>query len=254
MRHGVYVLALQNGGYYVGKSRDIDARVQQHRNGTGSAWCRHQGGVLGEVPTVVAGSLLDIASWEMSETVTQMLIHGFENVRGWEFSSCVALSCRECDTIKTIVMGQGDLCRRCGGEGHFATGCSQEMQPWLLALETLKLASVPPPVPARNMIAAAAMAFAGGSSGTEAASAPETVAEPAIADISNLLALGLSAKKDGHGTTLQQIPIVLKPAHSQWHGVACCARCGRDSHNVSSCFALKHFNGSELKARSPKKG
>jgi len=28
-----------------------------------------------------------------------------------------------------------------------------------------------------------------------------------------------------------------------------CARCGRDSHSASSCFAHKHFTGAELRPR-----
>jgi len=54
MRHGVYVLALEQGGIYVGRSADIDSRIQQHRSGVGSAWCRHQGGVVSEEPTARA--------------------------------------------------------------------------------------------------------------------------------------------------------------------------------------------------------
>jgi len=247
MRHGVYVLALKHGGYYVGKSGDIDQRVQQHRDGTGSAWCRHQGGVLGEVPTVVAGSMLDVASWEMSETVAQMLMHGFENVRGWEFSSCAALSCRECDTIKTIVMGQGDLCRRCGGEGHFATGCQENIQPWLLDLEQLKLASTPPPVPTRNMIAVAAMAYA------SQPPAPEPLPS---SDISGLAALSFVGTKAQAPPVLHVNSFECKASKASVGGrgsVLWCTRCGRDSHLAINCFAHKHFNGSELKPKSPKK-
>ena len=42
MRAGVYVLALQKGSVYVGKSHDIESRIQQHRNAVNSStWCRH---------------------------------------------------------------------------------------------------------------------------------------------------------------------------------------------------------------------
>lgn len=40
MRHGVYVLALQHGGFYIGRLNDIDAHIKQHRDGTGAAAAR----------------------------------------------------------------------------------------------------------------------------------------------------------------------------------------------------------------------
>jgi len=102
----------------VGKSDNIDVRVQQHTSGVGSTWCRHKGGLVREVPTVFSGSLQDISSWEMNETVTQMLLHGYENVRGWEFTSCTALASGELDTIKNVIMGQTNNCRKCGRSKH----------------------------------------------------------------------------------------------------------------------------------------
>ena len=110
----------------MGRSDNIDARVRQHTSGVGSAWCRHKGGCVKEVPTVFAGRLEDTASWEMNETVTQMLLHGYENVRGWEFSNCEALTSGELDMIKNVIMGQTDNCRKCGNQGHFAHGQRQD--------------------------------------------------------------------------------------------------------------------------------
>ena len=43
---GVYVLELETGGFYVGKSEHVQARVRQHLAGAGSSrYCRAQGGV-----------------------------------------------------------------------------------------------------------------------------------------------------------------------------------------------------------------
>jgi len=233
MHEGVYVLALQKGGVYGGKSRDIDARVQQHCNGVGSNWCRHEDGVIAERAPVVAGSLLDAASWEMNETVAQMLIHGYENVRGWEFSSCGPLTSHECDTIKTIVMGQGDMCRRCGGEGHFATNCTQALQLWLLELERLLVKAASPLPPARNAIACAAMAYP----------SKPSAAEVVLAKIGSVISPAPPPAAP------EQARAARAPAGRG--GAALCLRCGRDSHRADTCFAHKHFNGAAIKARSP---
>jgi len=218
MRNGVYVLALKHGGYYVGRSQDIDARIRQHHEGTGSAWCRHQGGVVGEVASVYVGSTSDVASWEMNETVAQMLMHGFENVRGWEFTNCAPLTSQECDTIKTIVMGQGNMCRRCGGEGHFATHCQQPIQMWLVDLEKLQAISSTPAVTVKNTIAMAAMAY-------KSFQSDATVQAPHVGPIRHVRDRG---------------------------GAGNCTRCGRDSHTAAKCFAHKHFTGADLKPKSPK--
>jgi len=243
MRHGVYVLNLQHGGIYVGRSTDIDSHIEQHCSGAGSAWCRHQGGVVGEVATVHVGSPDDLASWEMNETVAQMLMHGFENVRGWEFTNCAALTAKECDTLKTLVMGQGNMCRRCGGEGHFATHCQNAIQPWLRDLERLQAQSVVPAAPAHNVIAKAAMAYRPRDAKSRAAPpAPVALAAPVALD--QPVAPMAQAPRAREEEAAQ--PVVETRRVRQR---VVCARCGRDSHSASSCFAHKHFTGAELRPR-----
>ena len=60
--------------------------------------------------------------------------HG--GVRGWEFTSCTLLSAAEREMIKTLITGQGDLCRKCGAPGHFAAACRAHgpVAPWLCNL------------------------------------------------------------------------------------------------------------------------
>jgi len=229
MRTGVYVLELRNGGYYVGKSNDIDARVQQHSSGEGSAWCRHKGGIVGEVPTVYPGSVQDTSSWEMNETVNQMLIHGFENVRGWEFTGCGTLSSGELDTIKNVVMGQGDMCRTCGGVGHFASSCHTTKVQWLVDLESLRarvLCAAPPPSPVANPMSRAALSYnsekTGGRDGR-----------------------GGRGSHGGSGRTLSVCGggVVKRNRPSS---TPFCTRCGRDTHVKSTCFARTDVDGIQL--------
>ena len=61
---GVYVIELQNGRYYVGKSTDVQRRVQCHLSGNESgAWCSKNGGGLRRVPTITE-SQSDLDAWE----------------------------------------------------------------------------------------------------------------------------------------------------------------------------------------------
>ena len=72
----LYVLSLDAGKYYVGKTEDIVRRIKEHRDGIGSKWTR-------------AFSLVSLEHWfrtdsdlEDSLTLAVMKKHGIENVRG----------------------------------------------------------------------------------------------------------------------------------------------------------------------------
>lgn len=116
MTPGVYVLELVSGAVYVGKSLDVPARVKQQGDPrTACAWVRHHGGVRGMLPLRTA-ACPDLAVWE--------------------FTSCTLLSAAEREMIKTLITGQGDLCRKCGVPGHFAAACRADgpVAPWLCNL------------------------------------------------------------------------------------------------------------------------
>jgi len=269
MRSGVYVLQLQNGGYYVGKSDDIDARVQQHKSGGGSAWCRHKGGVVKEMPTVFHGSLGDISSWEMNETVTQMLLHGYANVRGWEFTSCGPLSTGELDTIKHVVMGQTDACRNCGNGGHFAESClhSTVQAKWLVDLENMKKGTVST---AQSPMVMAAMSYEGASKQAVVASrAVGGSARPgAVRGGGSTYARGGGggggsyarggggshahgggggggsyARGGGRGVSVRGGGIVKR---STGRNSLFCTRCGRETHVAAKCYARSGIDGEQL--------
>ena len=135
---GVYVLELETGGFYVGKSENVQARVRQHLAGAGSSrYCRAQGGATRILPTLTPAQE-NLAAWEQSETLAQMRKHGFDNVRGFEWTRCGPLEASDYQTIRTLLLGNADLCRRCGGEGHFAAQCGKRRkQAWLQELEAL---------------------------------------------------------------------------------------------------------------------
>ena len=255
MRAGVYVLQLRNGGYYVGKSENIDARVQQHTSGLGSAWCRHKGGVVKEVPTVFAGTLQDTASWEMNETVTQMLLHGYANVRGWEFCNCGTLTSGELDTIKNVIMGQTDVCRKCGNSGHFAHACnsSNVKAKWLLDLENLKkiLSAAP------SAMAMAAMSYERGQkkavvSSNAAGGSGRALKGSAGNGSGNKGQCGISAKRGwgqgGRGGRTNGFSVrgggVVKRSISR--SALFCTRCGRATHIAANCYARCCVDGKKL--------
>ena len=119
---GVYVVELAGRRFYVGQSNNISRRMQQHegkREG-GSAWCAEHKFVGRVAPLTPAQP--DLESWERAETLAQMHRHGIDAVRGWMYVS-VELTQAQREHVFQQVCEKFNLCRSCGGTGHFVSAC-----------------------------------------------------------------------------------------------------------------------------------
>lgn len=117
MSVSVYVLKLQNGKYYVGKTIDLASRLRQHFSGNGSAWTQlHPPVKLLRVFENVA------ASREDEITMQYMAEFGWQNVRGGSYCD-VNLSKRSLHSKRRETLGQLDRCLRCGRSGHWVSNC-----------------------------------------------------------------------------------------------------------------------------------
>ena len=117
---GVYALVASNGLEYVGKSDDVNARIDVHRQGNG-ARCL-DGASVTKVPLLTQGCAQDLESWERNETLTRMYRRGINSVRGWMFVS-KTLSEEQTESAFNQVCERFDLCRKCGRNSHFASAC-----------------------------------------------------------------------------------------------------------------------------------
>ena len=136
-KSGVYVLQLTNTDkFYVGKSVNIENRIGNHKEcGDKCAkYVKMNGGVYKALQPLTPPDD-NLSNWEKDETLVRMIKHGFNNVRGWEFTNITKLDTIELEMIKKSIMGLGDRCRNCGNNGHFADGCSTEKAQWLKNLE-----------------------------------------------------------------------------------------------------------------------
>jgi hypothetical protein len=136
---GVYVLELNTFGcYYVGQSQNISRRLQQHKSGEFSAAYVMANGGFARALEPMTPRNEDFHLWEQNETICRMMKHGLTNVRGFEFTSVGNLSIDKLMTIKTLFLGFGDFCRRCGRKGHFSKECTEKTKiQWLDEIETL---------------------------------------------------------------------------------------------------------------------
>jgi predicted GIY-YIG superfamily endonuclease len=137
MTRGVYVVQCNNKNkYYVGQSENITQRLKQHQSLTDkcSKFIKDNKGVYRQI-TKLTPENENLLLWEQQETLAQMIQHGFNNVRGWEFTNTSNLTYEECISIKTLILGSGDLCRKCGSGEHFIKDCKNIKEKWLCELE-----------------------------------------------------------------------------------------------------------------------
>jgi predicted GIY-YIG superfamily endonuclease len=113
----VYVLRLEGGHYYVGKSDNIMNRYQQHLNGYGSAWTRKH------KPISIDKTYENVSSFEEDKiTKEYMSKYGIDKVRGGSYVE-IELSEFHIEALKMEIWAAKDLCTQCGRPGHFVKDC-----------------------------------------------------------------------------------------------------------------------------------
>ncbi len=113
----IYILKLEGGRYYVGKSNDVMRRYGQHLNGTGSAWTKKY------KPISVHRVLNNVSEFEEDKiTKEYMSKFGIDKVRGGSYVE-VKLSDFHKDALKMEIWSAKNLCTQCGRPGHFVKDC-----------------------------------------------------------------------------------------------------------------------------------
>ena len=113
----IYVLKLEGGRYYVGKSKNVMARYQQHLDGTGSAWTNKY------KPIGVHKVLNNVSDFDEDKiTKEYMSKFGIDKVRGGSYVE-VELGDFHKDALKMEIWNAKNLCTQCGRSGHFVKDC-----------------------------------------------------------------------------------------------------------------------------------
>lgn len=133
---GVYVLKLNDNIRYVGMSDDIKTRIKKHKEGTGATITKEKG-VKCRVKTRTKKDT-NYSLWEKNETLYQMMKHGFNNVRGYQWVSSKPLSYNDVYSIKQLIFGEYNVCYKCGQNDHYSTKCTNSVkEKWLDELNTI---------------------------------------------------------------------------------------------------------------------
>lgn len=115
----IYILKLNSNKYYVGRTGNINFRLEDHFNLTGSAWTKIYHPV--EIEKIIPNcDNFD----EDKYTLIYMNKYGINNVRGGSFCE-INLSNNQMENIQNMINGSTDKCLKCSASGHFANDCDK---------------------------------------------------------------------------------------------------------------------------------
>lgn len=169
----LYILQLQHGCFYVGKSDNPTKRFTQHKNGRGSAWTR-----LHKPIRMVKKMKMTSTLQEDQITEEWMKKKGIDKVRGGMYCQ-IELPGHVEETLTTKLLHASNACLRCGSSEHFVRQCTA-IEKW-------------------------------------------------------------ECEKCSFTGSYQQVE-----RHEKQCRRKSCARCGRDSHTESSCYAKTTVDGASL--------
>ena len=113
----VYVLQLEDGCYYVGKTNNVEERFKQHCSGDRLSWTKKHR------PIAIMKVYQSVSSFEEDRiTKEYMTQYGINKVRGGVYASD-ELDPKVLTLLKKEIWGVQDGCVRCGRVGHSVNDC-----------------------------------------------------------------------------------------------------------------------------------
>ncbi len=113
----IYVLKCENNKYYIGSTKNLDSRINEHFNGSGSTFTKTF------KPIQLIHSFNTFDRYDEDKTVKQyMSKYGIHNVRGASYST-IELSEETINNLQKEILHSRNVCFRCHKKGHFMKNC-----------------------------------------------------------------------------------------------------------------------------------
>ena len=119
----IYILKLEEGKYYVGKTNNPHFRLNNHFHYNGSAWTKKY------KPIQIIEIIPDCNDYD-EDKYTRMYMdkYGINNVRGGSFVSLI-LDESTINHLTRMSNGTNNKCFKCGKKGHFVKNCKENNLP-----------------------------------------------------------------------------------------------------------------------------
>ena len=127
----IYVLKLEQNKYYIGKTNNINTRLNDHMSGNGSQWTKKY------KPIEIIQVIPNCDDFDEDKyTKIYMNKFGIYNVRGGSYTKIV-LSKEEISLVEKEITASTDKCYNCNKPGHFSKECNLlEEEEWESESET----------------------------------------------------------------------------------------------------------------------
>jgi hypothetical protein len=113
----IYILELESGKYYIGKSDNVEERVSAHFDGKGSVWTKRYS------PIEVIETIDNCDEFDEDKyTKRYMAEYGIDNVRGGSYTT-MSISQEDRSILERELATAYDLCFKCMKRGHFSKDC-----------------------------------------------------------------------------------------------------------------------------------
>lgn len=113
----IYILKLEKNKIYVGKTNDLEKRLDEHKQGLGSSYAKKYKFIK------LLNSINSTDEFEEDIQVKKMMkLYGIDNVRGGSYSN-IYLTDSQKEILNKELNTSENVCYRCYRNGHFINDC-----------------------------------------------------------------------------------------------------------------------------------